>query len=173
LPFRALKSLGGLLVLLICLLPQKTVGQDYFKEPINWPERSKISRGEFYALASGNDTLTAMVNMFYRKRELGKTSFIVTGASTASMVIVLPIVLLSSWGNSSNNVDKTLNTVLAIYGITFYSTIGFGTYNLSKYTRKKLMTSMMIYHEKGETSNMIRNNLRNKDFPANYKRLKR
>jgi len=132
---------------------------------------SQMSKYEFLSLASESDSLTAVVNMFFRKRKSSTTSgWIVAGGAT---VIGLVVALAQATGQTIGTVGGIVNgkpvedtnnsggtiVLVGLAGGAAITTIGRSTY-----TKKKLYKVISDYQDTNKIPYQYVSKLVPKDF---------
>lgn len=134
-------------------------------------EPSQMSKYEFLAMASKSDSLTAVVNMFFRKRKSATTSGLIVGGSGLLIGLVV---------TSANATDQVIGLVggvltgqipeekndpggeIALVGLAAGTAIV--TVGRSKYTKKNLYKILSEYPETKKIPSKFASKLLPRDF---------
>ena len=134
-------------------------------------EPSQMSKYEFLAMASKSDSLTAVVNMFFRKRKSATTSGLIVGGSGLLIGLVV---------TSANAADQVLGLVggvltgqmpeekndpggeIALVGLAAGTAIV--TVGRSKYTKNNLYKILSEYQETKKIPSKFASKLLPRDF---------
>lgn len=108
----------------------------FSQEQANRP--GKMSKKDFIALAQGNDSLLAVVNLVYRKRKDSGTAFLVgLGALVVTPILGTATAIDAGLTGGDDPTNKIQGIVL-VGVVIFYTGTGIGVYYLIKYSRKRL-----------------------------------
>lgn len=132
---------------------------------------SKMSKYDFLTLASESDSLTATVNMFFRKRKSSNTAgwVVAGGATVIGLVVAMSQATSQAIGviggiaggkplEESNNSGGTI-ILVGLAGGALISTIG-----RSSYSKDKLMKVIAEYKETNRIPEQYAAKLSSKDF---------
>lgn len=128
---------------------------------------SNIKRNKDYFLQQvtpGEDTLQAVINMFFRKRKEASTGLIVGFASYPVIIVAATGIALGSAMTQGKDPEKRVQNLVVGYTVVFYGITLPSTFRLVKYNRNRLQQIINEYPDHRTIPDAYRNNLRNKDF---------
>ncbi|MCW5910172.1 MAG: hypothetical protein KIT62_03810 [Cyclobacteriaceae bacterium] len=118
---------------------------DLAAQPSKQVAKMPLTKAEFLKLADGNDSLAAVINLFYRKRKESDTSFTIAGVSLGiGMISGFGSVLSSATvgestpGKGAQIISYTSSTMFVVASVI-------GTGYRIKYSRKKLHHIILGY----------------------------
>jgi hypothetical protein len=159
-------KLYTIFTILICFIIFEAKSQQIpFKNP------SEMSKYEFLNLASESDSLTAAVNMFFRKRKNSTTSGLVVAGSATFIGLV--VALAQATGQAIGTVGGIVNgkpvedtnnsggtiALVGLAGGALITTIGRSTY-----TKNNLMKLITEYQETNKIPDQYASKLLPRDF---------
>ncbi|GHB26359.1 hypothetical protein [Mongoliitalea lutea] len=142
-------------ILLVCVSTQV-----FAQEKLNQKDPKKMSKEEFLVLTHQQDSLTALVNLFFRKRKEAKTGYIASG----SMFIIFPIIGASAAVISSSDPTQGLQIAAGIVGYWIMGALTASTVNILKYKRSTLLHLIENHSESTPIPEKFTKKLRPKDF---------
>lgn len=116
---------------------------------------------DFLDLTSESDSLTALVNMFFRKRKESKTGYIVAGG----IYLVFPLIAVGGAITSSSDPTEKLQTASTIVGITVMGILAGSTVNMIRYKRSELLRIIEEYPDSQSIPDKFKSKIKPKDFP--------
>lgn len=116
---------------------------------------------DFHQLTNGSDSLTALVNMFFRKRKEAKTGYIVAGG----IYLVFPLIAAGGAITSSSDPTEKLQTASTIVGFTVMGILAGSTINMIKYKRSELLWIIENYPNSQSIPDNFKSKIKPKDFP--------
>lgn len=116
---------------------------------------------DFHKLTNESDSLTALVNMFFRKRKEAKTGYIVAGG----IYLVFPLIAVGSAITSSSDPTENLQTASTIVGFTLMGILAGSTINMIKYKRSNLLRIIEDYPDSQSIPDKFKFKIKPNDFP--------
>ncbi|MBW3469742.1 hypothetical protein [Arthrospiribacter ruber] len=116
---------------------------------------------DFIDLAEENDTLMAVVNFFFRKRNEAKTGYYIAGGS----YFLMPILLTGTALTSQSDPNEFLPAVISVYSTAFLGVLTFSTVNTIRYPKRELLQVIKDYRLNGKILEKYLGRLKSKDFP--------
>ncbi|WP_157370282.1 hypothetical protein [Aquiflexum balticum] len=130
-----------------------------------------MSKYEFLSLASESDSLTAVVNMFFRKRKSSTTAgWIVAGSATVISIVVGSAQAtgqtIGAFGNfiSGTPLEETNNSGGTIFLVGLAGGAAITTIGRSTYTKNKLYNVITEYQDTNKIPYQYASKLVPKDF---------
>lgn len=127
------------------------------------PALYRMSKADFLALAGDDDSLRAVVNLYFRKRKTAST-FITAGMTTLGVFVVGSLFTVLGAAGSSGDSGDEITTFAAIAGATFYGSATVGVVRLARYPRKRLQEVITERQAGRLIPSRLRKKLRAKDF---------
>jgi hypothetical protein len=131
----------------------------------NPPAVYRMSREDFLKIAGTDDTLRAVVNLFYRKRKTAST-FITVGAASLGVFVVGSVftVLRAGSRTGSNDPADDITAFAEVTSAVFYGGTITGVVRLVRYPRKRLQQLVTDRQAGKPLPARFRKKLRAKDF---------
>jgi hypothetical protein len=128
---------------------------------------ASLSYEDFLEIAGAdNDTLIALVNMFYRKRKETKNGFIILGVSyPVAALIGVGGAIGAGLSDSSEDPEKKIQGFFMVYSYLFLGAAAYLTTNAFSYTKARLHKTLADYH----TGQPLPNKLIRRIRPTDYK----
>jgi len=169
-------KLFTIFTILICLIISEANSQQstYYKNP------SEMSKKEFLNLATGSDSLTAIVNMFFRKRNAATTTGLIVGGGVTIIGAVAAIghavtrdlsgTVHSIFGNTVP-MEKDNNPGLPIVLIGAAGGAAIIAIGSAQYNKNELHRVITEYHETKQIPYEYASKLTHKDFSSIPRRV--
>ncbi|MCE1200561.1 MAG: hypothetical protein LWX09_00485 [Bacteroidia bacterium] len=125
---------------------------------------SSMKKPDFITLAQDNDTLEALVHLFFRKRKEARTGYLLAGASFGAFVVGSVAFAVGSGLAGGDDPENEIQAGAVIFSAVFYTLIIGSTTRLIRYNKQKLYNLMQSYPLDGQIPPGIKNNLRPRDF---------
>jgi hypothetical protein len=125
----------ALLTGLLCLIASALSAQS---QPADTTPIYRMNREQFLALAGPDDTLRAVVNLFFRKRKTASTLLSVAGASLGVFVVASTYAVLRAAGPGGSNPADDIQVLAQATSAVIYTTGVTGAVRLMRYPRKRL-----------------------------------
>jgi hypothetical protein len=155
-------KLYAIFTIMICFIIFEAKSQQipYSKKP------SQMSKYEFLSLASESDSLTAVVNMFFRKRKSSTTAgwIVAGGATVISLVVFAAWSIPASVGTVFFILPEENNTAGNIFLVGLAGGAAITTIGRSTYTKKKLYNVITEYQDTNKIPYQYASKLVPKDF---------
>ncbi|MBX2895998.1 MAG: hypothetical protein KF763_11180 [Cyclobacteriaceae bacterium] len=125
---------------------------------------TSLKKLDFIALSEKNDSLIALVNLFFRKRnDANKAIWIGAGSLVITPLIGATTAIGAGLSGKDDPSEKTQAIVVAGV-VVFYLASGIGVYYRIKYSRKTLLRLIQDFHSGKPLPNSWVVRLKEKDF---------
>ncbi len=127
------------------------------------PAVYRMSKQDFLALAGEDDSLRAVVNLYFRKRKTAST-LLTVGAASLGVFVVGNIFTVLRAGSTAGDPGDELTTLAGITTVGFFGSTTAGLIRLARYPRKRLQKIITARHTGQPLPHRIRKKLSAKDF---------
>lgn len=139
------------------------------QSPTAPPAVYRMSKQDFLALAGEDDSLRAVVNLYFRKRKTAST-LLTVGAASLGVFVVGNIFTVLRAGSTAGDPGDELTTLAGITTVGFFGSTTAGLIRLARYPRKRLQ-KLVIDRKAGKTiPRRYAKRLKDSDFAAIHKR---
>jgi hypothetical protein len=129
------------------------------------PAIYRMSREDFLKAVGSDDTLRAVVNLYYRKRKTASTLITVGAASLGVFVVGSVFTVLRSAGRAgSNDPADDITTFAQVTSAVFYAGTISGAVRLIRYQRKQLQRIIADRQAGKPLPDRVRRKLKAEDF---------
>lgn len=144
------------------MIPHQVFPQQTAPKPV-----SQMKKIDFLDMAHDSDSLTALVNMFFRKRKNARTGFFVTGGLTLVTGVIVTSIATNQLVNAIT-LQPVDETGIDASGIAFFTVLFGGTAlssaGLIKYSKTKLYEIIQQYPESKGIPEKYKSKIQTRDF---------